>query len=172
MALAFAALCLGPARADRLESDSVGLAVSPTQSAMPRLGVKAPQNAALAGDVLRLLNLARTERGLTPLKLHGTLTRIAVERSTEMERLGYARDSATAQIQNSAIAADLAGENLFTARDLESTRLAHAVLEVWLNSERHRSNLLDPRATHVGLAVLQFSDRFLVNAFFVGQLDR
>lgn len=176
MALALTGLCLGPVQADQADVSSVSMTAGPRPTAgqhptaMPSLGVKAPQNAAVASQVLTLVNQARSREGLAPLKLHGTLTRIAVEHSLEMESSGDVQATPALWIQNSGLKAGLAGGNIFTAQALDGEELAQAVLETWLTSEPDRSNLFDPRATHLGVAVLQFSERSIVTGLLVGQL--
>ncbi len=169
MALVLTGLCLGPVQADQADVSSVSMTGAP-RATMPKLGVKAPQNTAIASQVLALANQARNQEGLAPLKLHGTLTRIAVEHSMEMETLGYVRATPGLRVQNSGLKAGLAGGNIFAAQGLEGDELAQAVLDAWLASPVDRSNLMDPRATHMGVAVIEFSNRATVTGLLAGQL--
>ncbi len=178
LALALFGLCHGPALADQADVSSVSLN-APRPTLMPRLGVKAPQNAAIASRVLSLVNQARAEQGLKPLKLHGALTRVAIDHGMEMEKLGYfshlspTEGSATPalRVQKAGIKAGLAGENLFADVGLDGDELAQSVLQNWLSSPRDRSNLMDPRATHIGVAVLEFSGRSTVTGLLAGDLN-
>ncbi len=178
LALAFFGLSMGAAHADNRDVNSVSLN-SPRPTMMPRLGVKSPQNAALSSRVLALVNQVRTDEGLKPLKLHGVLTRVAIDHGMEMETLGYFSHNSPTQglatpalrVQKSGIKAGLAGENIFAAQNLSGEELARSVVESWLSSPQDRSNLLDPRATHMGIAVLEFSDRATVTGLLAGDLN-
>lgn len=178
LALAFFGLFLGAAQADNRDVSSVSLH-TPRPTMMLRLGVKSPQNTALSSRVLALVNQARTEQGLAPLKLHGVLTRVAIDHGMEMEALGYFSHLSPTQglatpalrVQKSGLKAGLAGENIFTAQNLAGEELAQAVVENWLNTPQDRSNLMDPRATHMGIAVLEYSGRATITGLLAGDLN-
>ena len=170
--LAVTCFCLSvaaPALADNSDVSAVSLATE--RHNLGSLGSKLPLNARLAGRLLELTNQVRAQQGLAPLKLHGGLTRVALQSSTELVGNAPTTVRSTGErLQQAGVKAGLAGQNTFLAKGLKDEELARAVLEAWLASPEDRSTLLDPRATHAGLAVVETQGRASVVAVLAGQL--
>lgn len=118
--------------------------------------------AVLEADVLVRVNALREATGAAPLRLQPGLVRAAERHSYEMVRYGYfGHDSADGSSFGARIA-DTYGrrtngrwhvaENLaWRAGDAGVS----AVMSHWLASRFHRTNLLDPRFRHAGIAAVR-----------------
>jgi Cysteine-rich secretory protein family len=107
--------------------------------------------------VLSMLNAAREAEGLAPLAFDERLASAAAAHSVAMRntrRVAHdvGNGSPTQRIQALGLEPALAGENVAHASSLPR---AHRAL--WA-SPSHRSNLLHPRFTHVGIGVAEDSD--------------
>ncbi len=105
-------------------------------------------------QMLNLVNLERTSRGLRPLQADLELTRIARLKSQDMINLNYfAHQSPTYgspfdMMRAFGITYRYAGENLAGAPTVER---AHTGL---MNSSGHRANILSQNFTHIGIGVV------------------
>ena len=105
-------------------------------------------------EMLRLLNLERTSRGLAALQLDARLVPIARQHSEEMFRLKYfghqspVSGSPFDRLAAAKITYSRAGENLAYA---QSVAVAHRGL---MDSEGHRENILRPEFTRIGIGVV------------------
>lgn len=99
-------------------------------------------------------NAERAQRGLPALTWDGALYRAAVLHAQEMA----ARESISHQYAGEAdlaARAENAGAHFsFVAENVAMAPDAVTIHTAWMNSPHHRDNLLDPRADHVGIAVL------------------
>ena len=122
--------------------------------------------AATSGDERRafeLINAERQRRGLRPLVLDGSLTRLARYHSNNMARVGILNhvDTDGLDIGGRAQALGLhgwkaLGENIAYNQGYPDPS-AFAV-ERWMISDKHRENILNGEFTHAGLGVARGSD--------------
>lgn len=105
-------------------------------------------------EVLRLVNVERTSRGLTPFVLDTKLTRAAQVRAEEQKtRFGHTRPDGTScftVLTEFGISYSYAGENVAMGQ-----RTPERVVSAWMNSDGHRANILtdgkDKQYTKVGI---------------------
>ncbi len=106
-------------------------------------------------EMLVLLNKERTARGLNPMVMDDVLRRVARAHSEEMFRLGYFSHNSPTDLTHTPVDRLFkeryffitSGENLAFAPTVEA---AHAGL---MASPGHRSNILTPEFTRVGVGV-------------------
>src|SRR3989338_1041326 len=105
--------------------------------------------------ILTLVNQKRQEAGLSPLALSPLLTTSATNKGNDMFGNNYwAHISPSGKtpwefIRETGYDNDYAGENL--AKSFDSS---DQVVDAWMNSPTHRTNLLKPEYTEMGLAVI------------------
>ena len=108
-----------------------------------------------AEQIIALTNAERTENGFDPLSSNALLSTAAAEKASNMFVLDYwAHNSPTGETPWSFISKVgyryiFAGENL--ARDFND---AGSVVDAWMDSPSHRSNLLDKNFKEIGVAVV------------------
>lgn len=113
-------------------------------------------------DLLSLTNQHRASLGLTTLQLDATLTRASVWKARDMARREYmahddpANGSAPARSPWDRLAECGWPSNIFGTRS-ENIAMGYssalAVITGWLNSPGHRSNIENPKFTHIGFGV-------------------
>lgn len=102
-----------------------------------------------------LINVSRNQADVPPLTLSSALTQAARAKATDMLQKGYWSHESISQsspwefIDQAGYQYELAGENL--ARDYPTEA---DVVQAWLNSPPHRSNLLNAEFRHMGLAII------------------
>ena len=112
-----------------------------------------------AEQIITLTNAARQKNDLPPLAFNDSLSQAAGAKAGDMFALDYwAHNSPTGNTPWSFITKAgyryiFAGENL--ARDFSD---ASSVVDAWMNSPSHRSNLLDKNFKDIGVAVV--NDKF------------
>ena len=118
-------------------------------------GVLGIASSITAQELISLTNDKRSENGLAPLSLNQTLVSAAALKGSDMIAKNYwahtAPDGATpwSFIKQAGYYYLYAGENL--ARDFgDSSSLVNA----WMDSPTHRDNILSPRYTEIGIAVI------------------
>ena len=126
----------------------------------------APAAVAATGDERRafeLINAERQRRGLRPLVMDGSLTRLARYHSENMARGGYLShtDRNGLDLRGRADALGLRNwksiaENIAYNQGYNDPT-AFAV-ERWMVSEKHRENVLNDEYTHAGVGVVRASD--------------
>ncbi len=134
----------------------------------PRISTGAVVSAAGSPQVERLVNGARSERGLPQLASSPALTSAAVSQARYVASVGQlthrSQGNATVKdrIEARGYNACLAAENL-AARQPG----AASVTAGWLSSPAHRSNMLLPQTTHQGAAYADTDDgtRYWVQVF-------
>lgn len=108
-----------------------------------------------AVQVLAGTNAERAKEGLAPLQLNGVLAQAALAKGQDMFSNQYwAHTSPTGKepwafMQESGYVYSVAGENL--ARDFDTTP---AMIQAWMNSPTHRANIVHPKYTEIGVAVI------------------
>lgn len=111
---------------------------------------------------LCLLNAERTARGLGKLRPHRRLAIAAARHTRDMVRRQYfAHDSLNGRSFDDRIQATgyfnsangwTAGENLAWGSASQST--PRLIVAAWMASHGHRDNILNPRFTQIGIAIL------------------
>lgn len=117
-------------------------------------------NASFEAALLQATNRARAAHGVSVLELQSELTLAARQHAAEMARLGYLSHESpnpqTALLPQRVAAAgsplQIVGENLVAVSNVNTldTALADDIVAGWLDSPRHRENLLRADYTHVG----------------------
>jgi hypothetical protein len=127
--------------------------------------------AAAEARMLELLNRARTEAGLRPLIADAELRGLALGHSQDMARahfLGHVSPTTGTlddRLKRAGVRVAAAGENIARAADPQA---AHEDL---MRSPGHRMNMLGPRFTHVGIAIVPDGDQMLATLVFARRVD-
>lgn len=101
-------------------------------------------------EALRLINVARADKGLHAVRLDLRLRRAARRHTGDMLRRGYFAHGATAQrLARYVGGAGFVGETL--AWGSGSYRTPASTVQSWLDSPSHRALLLDPDFRYVGI---------------------
>jgi uncharacterized protein YkwD len=112
-------------------------------------------------DIARWTNVERLARSLPPLAWSEKLARAARAHSEEMARLGYF-DHVSPVAQNRTLmmrvrVAGLDAPSLFVAENIARgtwrPHQARNIVQLWMESEGHRQNLLGPRHRTLGIGV-------------------
>lgn len=103
-------------------------------------------------EVIRLVNLERTKRGLSPLAADWQLSRVARYKSQDMHDNRYFSHTSPVygspfeMIRGFGISYRSAGENI-----AKGQRSPAAVVSAWMSSSGHRANILNASFTHIGV---------------------
>lgn len=114
---------------------------------------------ALENEVIRLVNEERAKRGLQTLTANWQLSRVARYKSQDMiDKNYFDHQSPTygapfVMIDNFGIKCSAAGENI-----AYGARTASEVMNMWMNSSGHRSNILSPAYNQIGVGVAKKSN--------------
>ncbi|NLK96531.1 SafA/ExsA family spore coat assembly protein [Defluviitalea saccharophila] len=109
---------------------------------------------ALENEVIRLVNAERAKQGLPALKANWELSRVARMKSQDMINKNYfAHQSPTYgspfnMMENFGIKFSSAGENIAKGQQTPSQ-----VMNAWMNSPGHRSNILSASYTQIGVGL-------------------
>ena len=128
---------------------SVLLILLVTLTALP---VTAAAMTSLERQACTLVNAKRTARGLSPLEISSSLSDKARIKSQDMAQGGYfshtspTYGSPFTMMRTLGISYESAGENIAMGYTTASD-----VVNAWMNSARHRANLLASRYTTVGI---------------------
>lgn len=104
---------------------------------------------------LDLINAVRSERGMQPVQLSAQLTAAGLTHARDIaaqqRAWNYGSDKSTPQSrgQRAGFHGIITGENVS-----ESYRGELQIMQSWLSENLSRSVILDPKATHVGIAYL------------------
>lgn len=107
---------------------------------------------AYESEVIRLVNVQRTQNGLKPLTANWELSRVARYKSQDMvENRYFSHTSPTygtpfQMIRNFGLSFRTAGENIAYGQ-----RTPQAVVNAWMNSSGHRANILNASYTQIGV---------------------
>ena len=122
-----------------------------------------PQLAPVTQHILELLNDIRGTNDLVPFSIDATLTQIAVSHSSDMaehENLSHTGSDGctyTCRVENSGYTARAWAENVgFIGESylLESPQeIAEYMVESWMDSKQHRTNILHAAYINVGIGV-------------------
>ncbi|WP_106494606.1 CAP domain-containing protein [Lentibacillus sp. Marseille-P4043] len=111
-----------------------------------------PQLSQYEQQVVDLTNDERAKQGLSPLKADLELSRVAREKSRDMQANGYFDHNSPTygspfdMMKSYGISYRTAGENIARGQ-----RTPEEVVNAWMNSEGHRANILNPDFTHIGV---------------------
>lgn len=104
------------------------------------------------GEVIRLVNVERSKRGLKPLTNNWQLSRCARVKSEDMRNNNYfshtspTYGSPFTMIKAFNIPYSTAGENIAGGQPSPQQ-----VMNMWMNSAGHRANILNPNFTQIGV---------------------
>jgi uncharacterized YkwD family protein/spore coat assembly protein SafA len=122
-------------------------------------------------QVIQLTNQERAKYGLSALKPHWELSRVARYKSNDMRDKNYfshtspTYGSPFTMIKNFGISYRAAGENIAMGQTS-----AQAVVQAWMNSEGHRKNILSQNYTHIGVGYAKGgSGRYYWTQMFISQ---
>lgn len=102
--------------------------------------------------VVELTNQERAKNGLKPLALDTELSKVAREKSRDMQSKGYFSHTSPTygspfeMMKKFGITYRSAGENIAMGQ-----RTPEEVVKAWMNSSGHRANILNPNYTHIGV---------------------
>ena len=121
-------------------------------------------------QVLDLVNVERTKRGLKALTLDTKLSNVATMKSQDMIDKNYFDHNSPTygspfdMMRKFGISYRSAGENI-----AEGQRSPEEVMNAWMNSEGHRKNILNPNFTTLGVGVAKTSSgRLYWTQMFIG----
>ena len=103
-------------------------------------------------EVIRLVNVERTKRGLSALQSDWQLSRVARYKSQDMHDNKYFSHTSPVygspfqMMKSFGITYRSAGENIARGQ-----RTPAAVVNAWMNSSGHRANILNASFTHIGV---------------------
>jgi uncharacterized YkwD family protein/spore coat assembly protein SafA len=107
---------------------------------------------ALESEVVRLVNIERSKQGLQPLKENWELSRVARYKSADMATKNYFSHTSPTygspfrMMESFGIKYSSAGENIAYGQ-----KTPQQVMTAWMNSPGHRSNILSPSYSQIGV---------------------
>ncbi|MBT2677873.1 sporulation protein [Bacillus sp. ISL-35] len=116
---------------------------------------KAPASSAVSAyeqKVVELTNQERAKNGLKPLALDTELSKVAREKSRDMQSKGYFSHTSPTygspfdMMKKFGITYRSAGENIAMGQPTPEE-----VVKAWMNSSGHRANILNSSYTHIGV---------------------
>jgi uncharacterized YkwD family protein/spore coat assembly protein SafA len=123
-----------------------------------RLNIPAVTTANQENEVIRLVNVQRANSGLQQLKTNWELSRVARYKSADMANKGYfSHNSPTygtpfRMMESFGLRFSAAGENIAYGQSTPAV-----VMRDWMNSPGHRSNILNPTYTQIGVGLAKNS---------------
>lgn len=141
-----------PAEAPKQEAQA------PQQQA-PQQNAEKPATEQTAGavsefekKVVELTNAEREKQGLAPLELDVELSKVAKDKSKDMQQNNYfshnspTHGSPFDMMKKYGIQYNTAGENI-----AQGQQSPEEVVNAWMNSEGHRANIMNENFTHIGV---------------------
>lgn len=113
---------------------------------------------AIENEVVRLVNVERSQNGLMALTNNWQLARVARYKSTDMAVINYfdhtspTYGSPFTMMQSFGLKFSAAGENIALGQ-----RTPAEVMTAWMNSPGHRANILNPSYTNIGVGLAKNS---------------
>lgn len=113
---------------------------------------------ALEAEVIRLVNIERSKKGLQALKADWEISRVARYKSQDMINKKYFSHTSPTygspfnMLENFGIRFSSAGENIAYGQ-----QTPEAVMKSWMNSAGHKANILSPSYTHIGVGLAKNS---------------
>lgn len=103
-------------------------------------------------EVVRLVNIERRKRGISPLSISSKLSAAAAIRANELtQKFSHTRldgSSYSTAVENTGYMYSYVGENIAAGQ-----KSPQAVMDTWMNSNGHRANILNPNYTEIGVGV-------------------
>lgn len=136
------------------DATSVNTSTGPSENPSPSSDPFEGQNAALAAQVLDLVNAERTAAGLPELTHNALLSDAAAVHAADMASNDFfahtGSDGSDIGLRVDRVGYDwgFVGENIaFGPTD------AAVVMDLWMNSEGHRANILNTHFSEIGIAI-------------------
>ena len=113
---------------------------------------------AFEDEVVRLVNIQRSNNGLQPLKSNWEIARVARYKSQDMINKNYFSHTSPTygspfkMMESFGIRFSAAGENIAYGQ-----RTPAEVMNGWMNSPGHRANILNPSYTNIGVGLAKTS---------------
>lgn len=113
-------------------------------------------------EVIRLVNVERSKQGLQTLTKHWELCRVARYKSADMANKGYFSHTSPTygspfkMMESFGIRFSSAGENIAYGQ-----RTPQEVMNGWMNSPGHKSNIMSPSYTQIGVGMAKNSSGVL-----------
>lgn len=138
-----------------------------------------PGEPAVEALVLKYTNEERVTAGLAPLDASPLLDVAARQHSREMIELDYfahqspvAAHAGVADRMRLAGYLGIGGENIFDMFELaDAEKLAHELVDGWMNSPGHRANILRDSYVDLGVGIHRGGDRVMATQVFGSGLD-
>jgi uncharacterized YkwD family protein/spore coat assembly protein SafA len=114
---------------------------------------------AIENEVIRLVNVERSKRGLSQLTADWQLSRVARYKSTDMRDKNYFSHYSPTygdpfkMMHDFGITFYAAGENIAMGQPTPQ-----AVMQAWMNSTGHRANILNPQFNEIGVGIAKTSN--------------
>lgn len=122
-------------------------------------------SATAAQEVLRLVNAARAQNGLSALTLDASMSRAANVRASELAKsFSHTRPNGTrglTALAEAGVSYRAAGENIAAGQ-----QTAQAVMSGWMNSSGHRANILSSKYSRLGVGQAVINGRTYWVQFF------
>ncbi|MBS2968626.1 hypothetical protein J9317_07635 [Metabacillus sp. KIGAM252] len=103
-------------------------------------------------QVVELTNKEREKQGLKPLAVDESLSKVAKEKSADMQKNNYFDHNSPTygspfdMMKKFGIEYQTAGENIAMGQ-----KSPEEVVQAWMDSEGHRKNIMNPEFTHIGV---------------------
>lgn len=123
-----------------------------TPESKPETNAPIVQDSTYAKQVLDLVNMERSKKGLSPLTLDASLNAVALAHSKDMANRNYFSHSSpegkrmSDRLKAAGISYSAAGENIAAGQ-----KTPEQVVKSWMNSEGHRKNILNASFKKMGL---------------------
>ncbi|PFA70188.1 sporulation protein [Bacillus sp. AFS015802] len=107
-------------------------------------------------QVVELTNQERAKQGLPALKVDAELSKVAREKSRDMQANNYFSHTSPTygspfdMMKQFGIEYSSAGENIAMGQ-----QTPEEVVQAWMNSEGHRKNIMSPNYTHIGVGYVE-----------------
>ncbi|MGL5642488.1 MAG: CAP domain-containing protein [Paraclostridium sp.] len=121
-------------------------------------------------EVLNLVNVERTNRGLQPLKFNSELSKVATLKSQDMIDKNYFDHTSPTygspfdMMKQFGISYNAAGENIAMGQETPKE-----VMNSWMNSPGHRKNILNPDFTELGVGIASNGSSIYWTQMFIGK---
>ncbi|UOQ91985.1 CAP domain-containing protein [Halobacillus shinanisalinarum] len=151
-----------PAKAEQQPTESVeqpAQAEAPPKTEQPAQAQENKQQSAenssvsaFAKKVVELTNAERAQEGLAPLELDVELSKVAKDKSLDMQQNDYFSHTSPTygspfdMMKQYGIDYKTAGENIAMGQTTPEQ-----VVQGWMNSQGHRENIMNPSFTHIGV---------------------
>ena len=134
-------------------------------------GTPTSEIAAIEREIVQRINDIRREQGLQPLEVDQELARVAHDYSCRMARqdffshIGPDGETVADRVREAGKEYRLVGENL--ARNTNAREPAEVAVQGWMDSPRHRENILRPGFIETGVGVCREGARYYFTQVFL-----